>query len=77
MAIKFHEKTGVFHIWGNEFSYIFCILKNQQLGQLYYGKRLKDREDFDRMLLLSRRDMAPCVFEGNSIFSMEDRKSVV
>ena len=74
MAIKFHEKTGVFHIWGNEFSYIFCILKNQQLGQLYYGKRLKDREDFDRMLLLSRRDMAPCVFEGNSIFSMDDIK---
>ena len=74
MAIKFHEKTGVFHIWGDEFSYIFCILKNQQPGQLYYGKRLRDREDFDRMLLLSRRDMAPCVFEGNSIFSMDDIK---
>ena len=43
MAIRFHEKTGVFHIWEDTFSYIFCILKNGQLGQLYYGKKLHDR----------------------------------
>lgn len=74
MAIRFHEKTGVFHIWDDTFSYIFCILKNGQLGQLYYGKKLRDREDFTHMFVAARRDMAPCVFEGDSDFSMEDIK---
>ena len=74
MSIRFHEKTGVFHIWDDTFSYIFCILKNKQLGQLYYGRKLRDREDFTHMLVAARRDMAPCVFEGDSDFSMEDIK---
>lgn len=74
MGIVFHEKNKVFHIFNGEFSYIFCVLKNGQLGQLYYGAPLRDREDFDHMLVAARRDMAPCVFEGDSDFSMEDIK---
>lgn len=74
MSIVFHEKNKVFHIYNEEFSYIFCILKNGQLGQLYYGAKLRDREDFNHMLVAARRDMAPCVFEGDSDFSMEDIK---
>lgn len=74
MAIRFHEETKVFHLWNDTFSYIFCVLRNGQLGQLYFGKKLKDREDFTHMLVTARRDMAPCPFEGDSSFSMEDIK---
>lgn len=74
MGIIYHENTKVFHICNKEFSYIFNVLKNGQLGQLYFGAALRDREDFDHMFVAARRDMAPCAFEGDSNFSMEDIK---
>lgn len=36
--IVFHEESKTFHLYNNEISYVFKILKNNQLGQLYYGK---------------------------------------
>ena len=41
MPIKFHKTTKIFHLYNQEISYIFKILKNNQLGQLYYGKIVK------------------------------------
>lgn len=43
MPIKFHKTTKIFHLYNQEISYIFKILKNNQLGQLYYGKAIKDQ----------------------------------
>lgn len=74
MGIVYHESTKEFHLFNSEISYIFKILDNEQLGQLYFGKRLKDRESFGHLLELGQRDMAPCTFEGNSIFSLEHIK---
>lgn len=71
MGIKFHQASKEFHLYNEQISYIFCIMKNGQLGQLYYGKRLKDRESFGHMLELGRKDMAPCAFEGDRTFSLE------
>ena len=50
MPIVFHEKSKTFHLYNQEVSYIIKILKNNQLGQLYYGKAIKDRENFDHLL---------------------------
>lgn len=46
MAIKFHEQTGVFHLYNNEVSYIMRIMENGQLEQLYYGSVLHDKAEF-------------------------------
>lgn len=74
MPIKFHEKTKTFHLYNKEVSYIFKILKNNQLGQLYYGKAIKDRENFDHLLEMRPRPMVPCAFEGDLAFSLEHLK---
>ena len=74
MAIIFTERKGQFHLYNSEISYIFQIIENGQLGQLYYGKRLTHREDFSNLFEPAQRDMAACPFEGNSKFSLENVK---
>lgn len=49
MAIIFHEKTNIFHLTNKDVSYLIRIMENGQLENLYYGKALKDREDFSYM----------------------------
>lgn len=71
MNIRFHENTKTFHLFNQEISYIMCVLENGHLGQLYYGKRVRDREDFSHLLERMRRPMASCVYEGDRTFSME------
>lgn len=71
MAISFCEKSGQFHLYNDEISYIFKILKNGQLGHLYYGKRLRDIEDYGHLVEESRRDMAACPTEEDNYFSLE------
>ncbi len=46
MAIVFHEKTNIFHLTNKDVSYLIRIMENGQLENLYYGKALKDREEF-------------------------------
>lgn len=71
MSIVYHEKTREFHLYNDKISYIFQIMRNGQLGQLYTGARLRDREDFSHLSELGFRDMAPCVYEGDRFFSLE------
>lgn len=49
MAIIFHEESKVFHLYNQNVSYLIRIMENGQLENLYYGKALKDREDFSYM----------------------------
>ena len=70
-TIQFHEKSREFHLYNDQISYIITVLKNGQLGQLYFGKKLRDRESFQHMLELRPRGMAVCAFEGDRSFSME------
>lgn len=60
-----------FTFTNDKISYIFQIMRNGQLGQLYTGARLRDREDFSHLSELGFRDMAPCVYEGDRFFSLE------
>ena len=57
MAIKFYEENGQFHLYNEEISYIFKILKNGQLGHLYYGKRLTDIPDYGHLVEESRGEI--------------------
>ncbi len=74
MGILVHEAAGVFHLCNEKISYIIKIMPNRQLGQLYYGSRIRDREDFPHLLERAHRDMAPCVFPGDTTFSLEHLK---
>ncbi|HBA64244.1 MAG TPA: alpha-galactosidase, partial [Lachnospiraceae bacterium] len=74
MPIRFHKNAKEFHLYNNSISYIIKILENGQPGQVYFGRRLTDREDFGYLVEYARRDMAPYPFEGRSDFSLEHLK---
>lgn len=74
MNIRFHESTKTFHLYNDRISYLMCILRNGHLGQLYYGKRIHDKEDFSYLLELRRRPMSSCLYEGDRTFSLEHIK---
>lgn len=74
MPILFHETSQTFHLYNEHISYIFKVLKNGHLGQLYYGKHIRDRENFDHLLEMQARSMAVCRFEGDLSFSLEHLK---
>lgn len=71
MGIIYHERTKEFHLYNQDVSYIFGILENGQPGHIYYGKRVHDTESFQHLIEYGLKDMAPCAFEGNRMFSME------
>ena len=66
--IQFHEESKTFHLYNDQISYIFKILKNNQLGQLYYGKRIHDRDNFDHLFETIPRPMSYCSYEGDLTF---------
>lgn len=74
MGVIVHEDTGLFHLQNAWISYSIKCMPNQQMGQLYFGKPLRDREDFPHLLELGHRDMAPCPFAGDTTFSLEHVK---
>ncbi len=67
--IKFENQT--FHIANDQVSYVMKIMRNQQLGQLYFGKCIRHRESFDHLLVERGVILAPCAFEGDLDFSLE------
>ena len=58
MNIIWHEKTQQFHLYNDEISYIMYVQPNGELGQLYFGSRIHDREDFS---YLTHRGIKPMV----------------
>lgn len=74
MSIIYHETSKTFHLYNKDISYIMMILPSGQMGQLYFGKKIRDREDFSYLLELAARPMSSCVFEGNKAYSLEHIK---
>ncbi len=71
MSVFYHEKSQTFHLTNGRISYLMRVLPNGTLGQLYFGRAIRDREDFDHLLEFASRPMSSCVFEGNPCFSLE------
>ncbi|MCI2035676.1 MAG: alpha-galactosidase [Oscillospiraceae bacterium] len=44
MAIIYHASTREFHLYNRRISYIMQVMENGQLGSLYFGKKLADRQ---------------------------------
>ena len=47
MAIHYNEQTRTFHLYNDKMSYIMRVMENEQLENLYYGKRVSDESSFD------------------------------
>ena len=74
MSIIFHEGSKIFHLFNEEISYIICVLSNGHIGNLYFGKKIHDREDFSYLIESKQRPMTACVYEGNRKYSLEHLK---
>jgi len=71
MPIYFNDHTKEFHLQGKGVSYILTILRNNQLGHLYYGKKIRQRESFSHLLKVQARAGEACVYEGDLEFSLD------
>lgn len=71
MPILYNESTREFHLQTQKTSYIMNILENNQLGQLYYGKKLQHRESFQRLFHVEATPNTACVNEGDLVFSLD------
>ena len=70
MAIIYHEKSRIFHLTNDYISYIIYVMENDQLENLYYGRRVHDREDFSHLHQLSFRLQMSLVQPDPSNLSM-------
>lgn len=74
MAIEFHRESQTFHLHNAFVSYIFKVLPSGHLGQLYYGRAIHDRPDFDHLFETAYRSMSVCYFDGEPAYSLEHIK---
>ena len=74
MAIQFHEKAREFHLYNKEVSYIMKIMENGQIENLYYGKRIKDRENFSYLHEEISRPLTSVNVPEPGVLSMEYTK---
>ncbi|MDO4338960.1 MAG: alpha-galactosidase [Eubacteriales bacterium] len=71
MGIIFNEKSGEFHLFNNEISYIMKILRNGQMGQLYFGKKVPVKETYDYLVENRYRPVTAYVYENEYSFTLE------
>lgn len=71
MPILYNDSTREFHLQTEKTSYILSVLENGQLGHLYYGKKLRHRDSFQRLFHVEATPNTACVNEGDLIFSLD------
>ncbi|MCF2623851.1 alpha-galactosidase [Ligilactobacillus salivarius] len=70
MPITYNEQSREFHLYNNKISYLIKILANEQLGQLYFGKRIPNRENHDYLVENTYRPVTSYVFDDDYSFSL-------
>ena len=71
MPINYKEKTQEFHLYNESLSYIFHVLPNGHLGNLYYGKRLNEEVSYLRLREYGYRPLTSFVYEDEPSFSLQ------
>lgn len=69
MAIYVNEETLTFHLTNRDVSYLFNVLPNGELAQLYYGKSLRHVDDFSQLFYTEVKDNS-CT-EADAALSMD------
>ncbi len=72
MTINFFEDKGIFHLQNEEISYVIKILKNDQLGHLYWGKKINNAERLDRYQISQPRPYEAYAVEDDTGFILEN-----
>ncbi|WP_042357211.1 alpha-galactosidase [Bacillus rubiinfantis] len=72
MIINVNKEKQQFHLTNGQVSYIFHVMKNGQLGHLYFGKALRHRDDFSHLQAYDVTTAASChVYQDDPAFSLE------
>lgn len=74
MPIVFHQSSKEFHLYNDEISYIIEIMEDNQLGNLYYGRKINDRESFVHLHEEMPRSLAAFHCETPSLLSLQYTK---
>ncbi|SET18941.1 alpha-galactosidase [[Clostridium] polysaccharolyticum] len=69
MAIIYTESTKEFHLYNQQISYLLKVLPNGQIGNLYYGKHIRHKEDYSYLLEGGHRPLAVYTKEKDYFFS--------
>ena len=72
MSIKFFEEKKIFHLQNDQISYVIKILKNDQLGHLYWGKKIKNAERLDRYDISQHRPYEAYAKKNDTGFILEN-----
>lgn len=71
MAIYFNDATKEFHLCNDSISYVMKILRNGQLGQLYFGEKVPQEKSYGYLEEHTHRPTTSYVFENEYGFSLE------
>src|SRR5699024_1708341 len=71
MGIAVNNAGDTFHLYNDEISYIMKILPNKQMGQIYFGKRIRIPEDCSCFVETLMRPMSTCVYDTDKRLSVE------
>ena len=71
MNISVNNKKNTFHLYNDEISYIISVLPTRHLGQLYYGRRIREREDYSWLLELRDRPLSSWTVKEGQKYSLE------
>jgi alpha-galactosidase len=74
MSIIVNENEKTFHLTNKDISYLFRVMENGQLEQLYYGKKVNFIDNCKRLIERSYRSVSVGEFEGDLITSLESVK---
>ena len=72
MLINFFEEQNIFHLKNEEISYVIKILKNGQLGHLYWGKKIEKAERLDRYDISQHRPYEAYALKDDTGFILEN-----
>lgn len=74
MTIIYNDKTREFHLQSANSSYILTVLENEQLGHLYYGKKVRHKDSFEHLLVTGHRSNITYLKSDDMNFSLEQTK---
>lgn len=72
MTIKFFDDKNIFHLQNQELSYVIKILKNGQLGHLYWGKKIENAQRLDRYQISQHRPYEAYAVKDDTGFILEN-----
>lgn len=71
MSIHVNEATNLFHLQTAHTSYIFRVLENGELGQIYYGDRIPVKAAYPNLTRMEEHDCTNTLSEEQTDFQLE------